>query len=68
MDEAIAWLKRCPNPMNEESEVVIRAIFAPEDFGEAFTPELQEQEERLRAEMKRQENARLGHGTRERQQ
>src|SRR5271170_8003578 len=38
MEEAIAWLKRCPNPMNEDSEVEIRRIFSPEDFGEAFTP------------------------------
>jgi hypothetical protein len=52
MDEAIAWLKRCPNPMTEDSDVEIRPIFSPEDFGEAFTPELQKQEERLRAEIK----------------
>jgi hypothetical protein len=48
--EAIEWLKRCPNPMNEESEVEIRQIFEAEDFGDAFTPELREKEERLRAE------------------
>jgi uncharacterized protein YndB with AHSA1/START domain len=51
MDEAIAWLKRCPNPMTEDSDVEIRPIFSPEDFGEAFTPDLQKQEERLRAEI-----------------
>jgi hypothetical protein len=52
MDEAIEWVKRCPNPMpNEESEIEIRQIFEAEDFGAEFTPELREQEERLRAEM-----------------
>src|SRR5580692_10719053 len=56
MDEAIAWLKRCPNPMIEDSDVEIRPIFSPEDFGAAFTPELQQQEERLRAEIKSQAN------------
>jgi hypothetical protein len=54
MDEAIAWLKRCPNPMNVESDVEIRPIFSPEDFGEAFTPELQQKTEQMRAEMERQ--------------
>lgn len=53
MEEAVAWLKRCPNPMNEDGEVEIRPIFSPEDFGEAFTPELQKQEERWRAGAKR---------------
>jgi hypothetical protein len=46
--EAIEWVKRCPNPMPGESEIEIRQIFAPEDFGEALTPQLREQEERLR--------------------
>jgi hypothetical protein len=50
LDEAIEWVKRCPNPMNEESDIEIRQIFEAEDFGEAFTPELREQEERIRAE------------------
>ncbi len=50
MDEAIEWLKRCPNPMNEETDVEIRPIFEADDFGAEFTPELREQEERLRAE------------------
>jgi hypothetical protein len=54
MDEAIAWLKRCPCPMTEASDVEIRPFFSPEDFGEAFTPELQKQEERLRAEIESQ--------------
>ena len=50
MEEAIAWVKRCPNPMPGESEIEIRPIFEMEDFGEALTPELREQEERIRAE------------------
>jgi hypothetical protein len=49
-EEAIEWLKRCPNPHLGESEVEIRQIFEPEDFGDEFTPELREQEERLRAQ------------------
>jgi hypothetical protein len=52
MQEAIEWVKRCPNPMpNEESEIEIRQVFEAEDFGAEFTPELREQEDRLRAEM-----------------
>jgi hypothetical protein len=50
MEEAIAWVKRCPNPMPGESEIEIRPIFEAEDFGEEFTPELRKQEERIRAE------------------
>ena len=50
MDEAIAWVKRCPNPMPGETEVEIRRIFETEDFGAELTPELRAQEERLRAE------------------
>jgi hypothetical protein len=50
MDEAVAWLKKCPNPMPEVSEVEIRPIFEAEDFGEAFTPELREKEDKLRAQ------------------
>jgi hypothetical protein len=46
--EAIEWVKRCPNPMSEDSEIEIRQIFEAEDFGAEFTPELQEQEARLR--------------------
>jgi hypothetical protein len=50
-EEAIEWVKRCPNPMpGEESEIEIRQVFESEDFGEEFTPELREQEERLRAQ------------------
>ncbi len=55
MAEAIEWAKRCPNPMEGESELEIRQVFEAEDFGEAFTPELREQEERLRK--KAEENA-----------
>lgn len=51
MQEAIEWLKRCPNPMIGESEIEIRQVFEAADFGEAFTPELQEQEARLRAQI-----------------
>jgi hypothetical protein len=50
-EEAIEWLKRCPNPSGEESEVELRQIFEAEDFGADFTPELKEQEDRLRAEI-----------------
>ena len=51
MDEAIEWVKRCPNPLDGEAEIEIRPIYAAEDFGEALTPELREKEERLRAEV-----------------
>jgi hypothetical protein len=50
-EEAIEWVKRCPNPMPTDSEIEIRQIFEAEDFGAEFTPELRKQEERLRAEM-----------------
>jgi uncharacterized glyoxalase superfamily protein PhnB len=50
-DEAIAWVRRCPNPMGEESEIEIRQIFEAEDFGAEFTPELRAQEDRLRAQI-----------------
>src|SRR5687767_15551320 len=48
-EEAIEWVKRCPNPHNEETEIEIRQVFEVEDFGAELTPELREQEERLRA-------------------
>jgi hypothetical protein len=48
--EAIEWVKRCPNPTGEEAEIEIRQVFEAEDFGAEFTPELREQEERLRAQ------------------
>jgi len=47
-EEAIEWVKRCPNPMPGESEIEIRQVFEADDFGEAFTPELREQEDRIR--------------------
>lgn len=49
MDEALAWAKRIPNPDGAESNVELRRIFEADDFGDALTPELREQEERLRA-------------------
>ena len=48
-EEAIEWVKRCPNPMEGESEIEIRQLFEADDFGAEFTPELREQEERVRA-------------------
>ena len=51
LQEAIAWVKRCPNPMPGDSEIEIRQVFTADDFGDAFTPELREQEERLRAQI-----------------
>jgi hypothetical protein len=51
MDEAIEWVKRCPNPMGVESEIEIRPLFEAEDFGAEFTPELRAQEDRLRAQI-----------------
>ena len=49
-DEAVEWIKRCPNPHDEAGEIEIRQVFEAEDFGEELTPELREQEERLRAQ------------------
>ncbi len=51
LQEAIGWVKRCPNPMPGDSEIEIRPIFGAEDFGDALTPELRAQEDRLRAEV-----------------
>ena len=51
MEEAIEWVKRCPNPHREDSDIEIRPVFETEDFGSEMTPELREQEERLRAEL-----------------
>ena len=52
LEEAIEWVKRCPNPMpNQESEIEIRQVFESDDFGPEFTPELREQEERLGKQM-----------------
>jgi hypothetical protein len=49
--EAIEWVKRCPNPMPGDSEIEIRQVFEAEDFGAEFTPELREQEDRLREQI-----------------
>lgn len=51
MEEAIEWVKRMPNPLNTEAEIEIRPVFEAEDFGAEFTPELREQEARLRAQI-----------------
>jgi hypothetical protein len=51
MEEAIEWVKRCPNPQMEDSDIEIRPLFEAEDFGPEFTDELREQEDRLRAEL-----------------
>jgi hypothetical protein len=57
IDEAVAWAKRCPDPMpGEEAELEIRPVFEAEDFGAEFTPELRAQEERLRGEVARQQS------------
>jgi hypothetical protein len=55
IEEAVEWVRRCPDPMpDEESVIEIRPVFEAEDFGKEFTPELRAQEERLRAEVERQ--------------
>jgi hypothetical protein len=51
MDEAIEWARRCPNPTGDQSELEIRQVFESEEFGEALTPELREQEDRMRAQV-----------------
>ena len=51
LEEAIEWAKRCPNPTGAEGEIELRPVFEAEDFGEAFTPELREQEEHLRDQL-----------------
>jgi hypothetical protein len=52
-EEAIEWVKRCPNPMPGQSEIEIRQVFEAEDFGAEFTPELREQEERIRDQLQK---------------
>lgn len=54
MDEAIEWVKRCPNPMLSDSDIEIRPMYELEDFGEVATPELKEKNERLRHELTKQ--------------
>lgn len=51
IDEAVEWVKKCPNPTGEESVIEIRPIFETEDFGPALTPELKEQDKRIRAQI-----------------
>lgn len=57
MADAVAWLKRCPNPQEEDTEVEIRPLFEAADFGEAMTPELQAQEQKLRADVARKKSS-----------
>lgn len=54
MEEAVEWVKRCPNPHHEDCDIEIRQVFEAEDFGPDFTPELREQEDRIRAEAEKQ--------------
>jgi hypothetical protein len=54
MDEAIEWAKRCPNPTGAESALELRPVFEAEDFGDEYTPELRERDQRLRAEIEGQ--------------
>jgi hypothetical protein len=56
MEEAIEWVKRCPNPMNEDSDIEIRPVYEPEDFGEIMTPELKEDWQRIQAESEKLAN------------
>ena len=58
MEEAIEWVRRCPNPMPGDSEIEIRRVFEAEDFGAEFTPELRAQEDELRAQIEK----RTAHG------
>ncbi len=58
MEEAVEWVKRCPNPMLGDSEIEIRPVFEAEDFGAEFTPELREAEERLRTQLEEQQKNR----------
>jgi hypothetical protein len=53
MEEAIEWVRRCPNPMPGDSEIEIRRVFEAEDFGAEFTPELRAQEDELRAQLEK---------------
>ena len=57
MEEAVEWVRRCPNPMEGESWIEIRPVFEAEDFGKEFTPELRAQEDHLRAEIERQKKS-----------
>jgi hypothetical protein len=57
MDEAVEWVKRCPNPMGSDSEIEIRQVFEAEDFGAELTPELREAEARLRDQIEKNQQA-----------
>jgi hypothetical protein len=57
LEEAIEWVKKCPNPMRTDSDIEIRPIFSPEDFGDAITPELRAREEHMDEEIKRYSKA-----------
>ena len=57
IEEAVEWVRRCPNPHVGESEIEIRPVFEAEDFGKEFTPELRAQEDHLRAEIERQKKS-----------
>lgn len=57
MEEAVEWVRRCPNPMPGESEIEIRPVFEAEDFGAEYTPELRAQEDAQRAELARRQAA-----------
>ncbi len=61
-EEAIEWVKRCPNPMPDESEIEIRQVFEAEDFGAEFTPELRAQEDRLRAQVGQKQSTTVAGG------
>ena len=54
MEEAVEWVRRCPSPMNVESDVDIRPIFEAEDFGAELTPEVREREKRMRSQIEKQ--------------
>jgi hypothetical protein len=58
MEEAVEWVRRCPNPMESDSEIEIRPVFEMEDFGAELTPELRAQEERHRTEVEQRKSAR----------
>ena len=55
MEEAIEWVKRCPNPMREDSDIEIRPLFEADDFGEEYTPELRQQEDQMRTDIAMQQ-------------
>jgi hypothetical protein len=57
LQEAIEWVKKCPNPMRTDSEIEIRQVYSAEDFGDVYTPELQARDDRLREEIERQTKA-----------